>query len=72
MILEIAAGVFIGNSVSMGAIAGVNLWLERKTSKQKEAIWAKLLKQADEYEKTLVKPTAKKRSTASPNRTVTP
>jgi vancomycin permeability regulator SanA len=37
MILEIAAGVFIGNSVSMGAIAGANLWLERKAVKAKKA-----------------------------------
>lgn len=33
MLLEIAAGVLIGNTVSMGAIAGVNLWLERKADK---------------------------------------
>jgi hypothetical protein len=69
MIFEIAAGVFIGNSISMGAIAGVNLWLERKTSKQKEALMVKLLKDAEAYEKTLVKPVKK---TASPTRTVKP
>lgn len=77
MILEVAAGVLLGNTVSMGLIAGVNMHLDRKHAVKVKERWEQIAKLADQVfdqdavEKP-VKTTAKKRATAAASRTQVP
>ena len=69
MILEIALGVTVGNTISMGGIALTNLWLERKAMAKRKQYWADLSSKIDEVmdtEKieTTLRTSAKKRATA--------
>lgn len=74
-ILDIAAGVVIGNTVAMGGIAATNLFLERKRLKRTAKRWQQLDKDAEiAYQKwveTSVKPTTKAptKKVAAPKRT---
>ncbi len=72
MILEVAAGVLLGNTVSMGLIAGVNMHLDKKHAKKMKDRWDTIAELADTvFDQEAPKPrqTAKKKATAAANRT---
>lgn len=81
MFLELTAAVFAGNALSMGSIAAVNLWLERKTLKAREIAAKKFLGELKEVEDKLVaeaeasalgKFKSLEKKTSNPKRTVKP